>query len=52
MFKDFLALYGFLKLLDDAADSQPSKNDNDNSGCGCLLVTAAILILVSSVIEN
>ena len=45
MFKNFLAFYGAIRLMQDSFRRQPDKNDDGNSalGCGCLVV---ILIII------
>ena len=46
MLKDFLALYGALRLLDDASrPSPPNKNGDNALGCGCLVVILIIIFI-------
>lgn len=47
MFKNFLAFYGAMRLLEDASrPSPPNKNNDGNSalGCGCLVVIIIIIL--------
>ena len=47
MFKNFLAFYGAMRLLEDASrPSPPNKNNDGNSalGCGCLVVIVIIIL--------
>ena len=46
MLKDFLALYGALRLLDDVTrPSPPNKNGDNALGCGCLVVILIIIFV-------
>ena len=47
MFKNFLAFYGAMRLLEDVSrPSPPNKNNDGNSalGCGCLVVIIIIIL--------
>lgn len=46
MLKNWLAIYGAMRMLDDLNQRQvkPPQNE-DNSGCGCLLVLVLIFVI-------
>lgn len=50
MFKDFLALYVFLRILDDVTESPP-QNDDQN-GCGCILSVILLLVAIYCYLKN
>ncbi|MBQ9089264.1 MAG: hypothetical protein IJY46_10860 [Lentisphaeria bacterium] len=47
MFKNFLAFYGAMRLLEDASRPSPPNKNRDGSGalgCGCLVVIIIIIL--------
>ena len=49
MLKDFLAIYGAMRLLNDAGRSSPPPDNNNDTtntiiGCGCFLIILIIIL--------
>ena len=51
MLKDFLAVYGAIRLIEDASKPKPPPDDNnkdEDNGClycGCLVIMAIVVVL-------
>lgn len=50
MLKDFLAVYGAIRLFEDASKPKPPPDDNNNDDdegcyCGCLVIIAVIAVI-------